>query len=101
MNSLLDYKQHFRFVAIVAAIASLGLIFFIRTTGSLALEPWQFALMLLPFALFGVAHLLLMYANWFVPGQQGMLATLKKTLFWILAATYTLLFSALSWYFVV
>lgn len=101
MNLLLDYKHHLRFIAILSAIACLGLVFFIRTRGSLAFEQWQFALTLLPFALFGVAHLLLMYASWFAPGQQGMLATLRKTFFWILVATYTLVFGALLWYFVV
>ena len=101
MNSLITYKPHLRFVAIISAIAYIGLILFLSTRDSLALEQWQFALTLLPFALFGLTYLLLMYTDWFVPGNQGMLATFKKTFFWILATTYVSVIGALFWNFVV
>lgn len=75
-------------VLLIAVVLGLFLVF--RSQGEITLEKWHFGIVLLPFLVIGVIHILLMYDAWFVHGSKGVIGRLKKVAFFPIALTYTL-----------
>lgn len=77
-------------IAVLSIAVLLGLFFVFRTQGELALEKWHFGLILLPFFVIGLIHIVLMYDAWFVRGSGGVIGRLKKAAFFPIALVYAL-----------
>jgi hypothetical protein len=71
-----------------------------RGTGSLNLEKWQLALLLLPPSLFVLSWMLLWYLSWCAPRAPSLPSSLKRGFYWLAAATMVLIVGAIYGTFV-
>jgi uncharacterized phage infection (PIP) family protein YhgE len=60
-------------------------ILWIRSADSVAVQPWQAALGLLPWTLFFAAFFPITYLQWFGSARSGLAIIVLKTFFWIWA----------------
>lgn len=82
-------------IAILSIVVLLSLFFIFRTQGEIILEKWHFGLILLPFFVIGLIHILLMHDAWFVRGSEGVIGRLKKAVFFPIALVYILVLAFL------
>ena len=69
----------------VLALICVAEVISLRQVGEMTLDHSEFVLLFaLPFFLFGVVHLALMYGNWFqMETPSGFVAIVKRSIFWL------------------
>ena len=84
----------------IAAATALGVMIAARAGKIVALEPWQLGLAILPWAIFTMAFMPLVYLSWFGRVRAKIFTNLGQVFFWLLAFCMLVIFGTIYCRFV-
>jgi len=85
-------KLRLSVLSAIAAAAALGVLIVARGETSIALEPWPLGLAILPWAIFIVAFMPLVYLSWFGRARTKIFTIVGQLFFWLLASGMLVIF---------
>lgn len=88
-------KLRLSVLSAIAAAAALGVLISARAEKSIALEPWQLGVAILPWAIFTVAFLPLVYLSWFGRARAKIFTIFGQLFFWLLASGMLVIFGTI------